>query len=190
MIITIARQCGCGAIHVGELLASDYQIPFYTRQDLLEMAREKGVSENLEDFFDERPVNDLIFAMSSYGEMREQTTEKPLRILTDMIGEKSCIIIGRCGNHIFRHRKDLVSVFLRGYKKDRLANICKEQQMSENDAMDFIEHMDDCRATYHKYYTGLIWGNADDYDLCLNCTRLGYENTAMMIEQYVKNTGV
>ena len=28
MIITIARQCGCGAIRVGKLLAEKYGIPF------------------------------------------------------------------------------------------------------------------------------------------------------------------
>ena len=31
MIITIARQCGCGALHIGEQLSAFYGIPFYTR---------------------------------------------------------------------------------------------------------------------------------------------------------------
>ena len=39
MIITIARQCGCGAIKIGKELSARYNIPFYTRMDLLEMAR-------------------------------------------------------------------------------------------------------------------------------------------------------
>lgn len=38
MIITIARQCGCGAANVGKLLSKHYGIPFYTRKNLLEMA--------------------------------------------------------------------------------------------------------------------------------------------------------
>lgn len=42
MIITIARQCGCGALHVGEILAQHYNIPLYTRESLKEMARQKG----------------------------------------------------------------------------------------------------------------------------------------------------
>ena len=40
MIITIARQCGCGAVRVGRLLAEHYGIPFYTRKNLMEMAEE------------------------------------------------------------------------------------------------------------------------------------------------------
>ncbi len=190
MIITIARQCGCGAVHVGKLLAEHYGIPFYTRRHLLEMAEREGMLESLEDFFEERPVNELMFAMSSFGETGRQLTEKPQRILADMIGDKSCVIIGRCGNYMFRHHGDLVSVFLRGYMDDRIKNIMEERHLPENEAADFVEHMDDCRKAYHKYYTGLDWGNADDYDICLNSTRLGYENTAAMIEKYIKEVGI
>ena len=64
MIITIARQCGCGAIHVGDILAQHYGIPLYTRQALLKMAEEKGIIQQLDDFFDERPVDELRFAIS------------------------------------------------------------------------------------------------------------------------------
>lgn len=59
MIITIARQCGCGAANVGRLLSQHYGIPFYTRQNLLDMARHRGVLEEMESFFDERPVDEL-----------------------------------------------------------------------------------------------------------------------------------
>ncbi len=185
MIITIARQCGCGAIRVGKLLAQHYGIPFYTRKNLLDMAGKRGVLDEMEAFFDERPVDELLFAMSSYGETSRELTEKPLRILADMIGEEDCIIIGRCGNYIFRERKDLVSVFLSGNRGDRVLDIQQEQNLSWEEAEDFVEHAEDCRVAYHKYYTGLTWGNAGDYDICLDTTRLGVEATAQMIEEYV-----
>lgn len=190
MIITIARQCGCGAINVGKLLAGDYGIPFYTRKSLLEMASERGILDEMEAFFDERPVDELLFAMSSFGENRNDLTEKPLRILADMIGDEDCIIIGRCGNYIFRDRKDLVSVFLKGTMESRIADIQEEQNLSYDDAKEFVEHVDDCRVAYHKYYTDLTWGNANDYDICLDCSRLGACETAGMIEEYVKKIGI
>ncbi len=186
MIITIARQCGCGAVHVGKLLAEHYGIPFYTRKNLLEMASERGVLEEMEAFFDERPVDELLFAMSSFGDNRKDLNEKPLRTLADMIGNEDCIIIGRCGNYIFRERKDLISVFLHGSKHSRIVDIQDERGLSWNDAKEFVEQVDDCRVAYHKYYTGLTWGNAADYDICLDCTRLGTEMTADMIETYIK----
>jgi CMP/dCMP kinase len=156
----------------------------------MEMARQKGVLEEMEDFFDERPVDELLFAMSSFGDLQKELTEKPLRVLADLVGNENCIVIGRCGNYIYRDRQDLVSVFLRGSKKDRVADIQVEQHLSYAEALDFVEQADDCRVAYHKYYTGLTWGNADDYDICLNCTRLGTAKTAEMIEDYVKELGL
>ncbi len=190
MIMTIARQCGCGAVNVGKLLAEHYHIPFYTRKSLMQMAQERGVLDEMETFFDERPVDELLFAMSSYGEARRETTERPLCTLAKMIGSENCIIIGRCGNYIFRQREDLVSVFLKGNIEERIADIETEQQMSYDEARDFVEQADDCREAYHKYYTGLQWGNAADYDLCLDSVRLGVESTAKMIEEYVGKVGV
>lgn len=184
MIITIARQCGCGAVGVGRLLSEHYGIPFYTRRRLMEMAAERGLSDKMDDFFDERPVDELLFSISSYGEEPIPATERPMRTLAEMLGTENCIIIGRCGNHIFRHRKDLVSVFLGGDLKARIAAIANEQHMSPSAAADFVEQTDDCRATYHRYYTRLTWGNAADYDLCLDTLRLGTQATAALIEQY------
>lgn len=190
MIITIARQCGCGAVRVGKLLAQHYGIPFYTRQSLLQMASQRGVLDEMEAFFDERPVDELLFAMTSFGENQRELTEHPLRTLADMIGGEDCIIIGRCGNYIFRERKDLVSVFLSGSHHDRVLDIQEEQHLSWEEAEEFVEHAEDCRVAYHKYYTGLTWGNADDYDICLDTTRLGVDATARMIEEYVAHVGV
>lgn len=184
MIITIARQCGCGAVEVGRLLSARYGIPFYTRTDLLEMARRRGLEAAMADFFEERPVDELLFSISSYGEERTALTERPLKALAEMIGSESCIIIGRCGNHIFRQRPDLVSVFLGGGERERIAHIMREQQLTPSQAQDFVEQMDDRRAAYHKYYTGLQWGAAADYDLCLDTVRLGADATARIISDY------
>ena len=186
MIITIARQCGCGAVRVGKLLAEHYGIPFYTRKNLMEMAKERGVLEEMEAFFDEHPVDELLFSISSLGEDQKLLTEKPLRVLADLVGQENCIIIGRCGNYIFRERKDLVSVFLKGNLSERIAEIQQDEHLSKDEAAEFVEHIDDCRVAYHKYYTGLSWGNADDYDICLDTTRLGVEKTALAIETYAE----
>ena len=127
MIITIARQCGCGALHIGEQLAARYDIPFYTRKSLLEMARAKGVLAEMDDFFEERPVDELQFAISTLGHDEGPLHSRALDILSDMIGQSECIIVGRCGNYIFRHRSDLVSVFLKGREADRIRAVAAEE---------------------------------------------------------------
>lgn len=186
MIVTIARQCGCEAAEVGRLLSRHYGIPFYTRKNLMQMAAGRGLTARMEDFFDEHPVDELLFSISSYGEVRTSVADRPLRTLAEMIGSEDCIIIGRCGNYIFRKRKDLVSVFLGGDLKARIANIERDEHLSHADAQEFVERFDQQRAAYHKYYTDLTWGAASDYDLCLDSIRLGVNGAAEIIQRYVE----
>lgn len=156
----------------------------------MEMAAERGLQDKFADFFDERPVDELLFSISSYGEERRRITETPVAMLADMLAGKDCIIIGRCGNYIFRRRTDLVSVFLGGDAAARVDSIAREQRLPRSSAREFVEHTDDCRAVYHKYYTGLTWGDAADYDLCVDSMRLGAEHTAEIIQTYVENVGI
>ena len=143
MIITIARQCGCGALHIGEQLAARYDIPFYTRKSLLEMARAKGVLAEMDDFFEERPVDELQFAISALGHDEGPLHSRALDILSDMIGQSECIIVGRCGNYIFRHRSDLVSVFLKGREADRIRAVAAEEGVTPRKAAAIVHDMDD-----------------------------------------------
>ncbi len=188
MIITIARQCGCGALKIGKQLSSRFGIPFYTRQDLLSMARSRtDCVRELEDFFEERPVDELIFAISSFAAYdNADPSHKSLRLLQELIGNLDCIIIGRCGNYIFKHREDLVSVFLKGSLDKRVKAIEEELKMSHADAEEYVSNLDDSRVRYHKYYTGLTWGNAEDYDLCIDSIRLGAEKSVELIAQYIE----
>ncbi|MBM6993878.1 MAG: cytidylate kinase-like family protein [Prevotella sp.] len=189
MIITIARQTGCGALHVGEKLARHYGIPFYTRQNLRDMAERKGMLSEMDDFFEERPVDELMFAISSdYEDSTGKKNERPLEMLAEMIGDENCIIIGRCGNYIFRKRQDLVSVFLKGNIHQRIRNIEADEHLPYIEAKDFVQEQDDHRQTYHKFHTGLTWGNADDYDLCVDSCRLSVDDTAQLIIDYVDHT--
>ena len=159
-----------------------WQLPYFTpKNKLFPELVNQGLAVR-----DAAGVDELLFAMPSYGENHRDLTEHPLRTLADMIGQEDCVIIGRCGNYIFRERKDLVSVFLSGDLKTRIAAIQEEENLSLQQAQEFVEHVDDCRVAYHKYYTGLTWGNADDYDICLDTTRLGVGDTALVIEQYIR----
>ena len=42
------------------------------------------------------------------------------------------------------------------------------------------------RAEYYNYYTGKKWGVAESYDLCINSSILGYEETEKIIAAFIK----
>lgn len=187
MIITIARQCGCRALNVGEILARHYGIPLYTRKSLMAKAKEMGILDEMTSFFDERPVDELMSAISEFPFERTAVREKFRSAFMKMIGNEDCIIIGRCGNFIFSDREDLVTIFLHGKLSDRIVNAAEEENLSLAEAEDFVHTTDDCRVAYHSFYTGLSWGYAPEYDICIDTCRLGTEKTAAIIENYISN---
>lgn len=185
MIITIARQCGCRALHVGEILSRHYGIPLYTRKSLMAKADKMGILDEMTSFFEERPVDELMSAISEFPFERTAVREKFRSAFMKMIGNEDCIIIGRCGNFIFRDRQDLVTVFLHGDLSDRIVNAAEEENLSMAEAEHFVHTSDDCRVAYHSFYTGLTWGYAPEYDICIDSCRIGTEKTASIIEDYI-----
>lgn len=190
MIITIARQCGCDALQIGQILSERYGVPLYTRQTLRDKAESKGMLDQMAEFFEEKPVDELLLAVTDYSYERKAVNEKFRKAFAQIIGEKDCIIIGRCGNSIFSSRPDLISVFLHGELEGRIRHIMEKEHMGHSAAESFVRYTDDCRVTYHRFYTGLNWGYAPDYDLSIDSVRLGAEKSARIIGEYASIVGV
>lgn len=184
MIITIARESGSGGYTVGAMLAKHYSIPIYDRDSLSGLAREQGIYDTMPMFFDELPAQGFLLALSM-GASVKQINKPTAEAMTKLIGHQDCIIIGRCGNHIFRNRKDCVSIFTHGDKEARIAYKMKHWNFSRKEAEDIVFHSDQNRKDYHKFHTGESWGEAKYYDLCIDAIRLGHENTAQLIIQYI-----
>ena len=137
--------------------------------------------EELENFM----KDEIMSAIAELPFERSVVREKFRSAFMKMIGNEDCIVIGRCGNFIFKDRKDLVTVFLHGSLSDRIANAAEEENLSMSQAEEFVHTTDDCRVSYHSFYTGLTWGYAPEYDLCIDTCRVGTERTAAIIEDYI-----
>ena len=58
--------------------------------------------------------------------------------------------------------------------------------MTEKEMQKFIEKTDKFRGDYYKYYTGGNWYDARNYDLCLDCSKLGFEGCVEAIKAHMK----
>lgn len=183
MIITLARQCGCGGDEIGHALEQVYHIPFFDRRVLCEIAKGKGMYERYPDFYGEIPMDTLLYTISQ-SEDDTIFHEIPKKALTELVGGQGCIILGRCGNYAFAGRNDVISVFLTGDEDMRVHEIAEKHGISERKARNLIAETDNRRSAYHKYYTGQNWGQAQYYDLCLNVSKLGMDGVLAMIETY------
>ena len=92
MLITIARKCGCRGDEIGNALAEKYGIPFYNKEKSLQLARENGLAEKYPDFYGEIPMNTLLYTISEEERISAQT---PKKALSNLLGEKDCIVLGR-----------------------------------------------------------------------------------------------
>ena len=64
MIITVGRECGSGGHAIGEALAAHYGIRCYDRHILVSEAKAKGMYDELENFFSEKPMDSLLYSIA------------------------------------------------------------------------------------------------------------------------------
>lgn len=184
MIITIGRECGCGADEIGKMLSEKYQLPCYMKSNIIAYAKEKGLYDRFPYFFGEVPID---FLMSSLDEnIMERVRNTPREALGKLMEDQDCIIIGRTSNYAFKNREDSVRIFLCADIIYRIAKIEKTHNVSTQKAQKIVEETDEKRRRYHQYYTGEEWGYAGNYDLCLDVSALGMQGIMDVIGTYIK----
>jgi cytidylate kinase len=58
--------------------------------------------------------------------------------------------------------------------------------LSEEQAKKLIRQVDKDRSSYYKYYTDQIWGEIENYDLCINSARVGVDAAVKAIAGVVR----
>ena len=183
MLITIGRECGCGADEIGKILSDKYGIPFYAKSELVKYAKEKGIYEKYPYFFGEVPTD---FFMSSLDEnVMERVRNTPKEALGKLIQDKDCIIIGRTSNFVFRDKDDSVRIFLCANLNYRIAQIAMKHNLSMDKARKLVEETDERRKRYHQYYTGEEWGYAGNYDLTMDVSELGIQGVINVVDAFI-----
>ena len=138
MIITVARKCGCYGDTLGQELAKRYGIPFYDKERISELAKEKDIYDKYPDYYGEIPVNTLLYTIS-VTEEDDVLYDKPKKALASLIDGQDCVVLGRCGNYAFKDRKDKISIFLTGDDDKRIAHIAEKHGYSERKAANIVK---------------------------------------------------
>lgn len=188
IIITIGRQSGSGGRKIGERLAEKLGIPCYGKSELQKIAEGTDDYEEVQSFYEEEPVNSLLYAIAM-SQFEQEVGRIPFRRIRELASKESCIIIGRCAGHIFREDPEAVRVFIHADPKIRVQRTMEREGLSETKAKKFLEDTDSRRASFHKYYTKQEWGLAQDYELCLDSGVLGIEGTVEVLTEYLRFRG-
>lgn len=189
MIITIARECGCYGDEIGIKLAEKLKIPFYDKKKIKELARKKGVYEKYPSFYEEKEGN-MFLSVIEEDQQLGIARKTPGKALKAVLGEESCVILGRCGNYAYEGTEGVFRIFLSGEREIRIAHLMEKHKVSRREAEDTLEKTDSRRKEYHRFYTGQEWGYAGNYDLCINDSKSGMEGTVEEIVAYLKRCGM
>ena len=100
--------------------------------------------------------------------------------------DESCVIVGRCADYILRDFDNVLSIYVHAPKDYCIRTTMEIRNLSEEEAWKFIQKTDKRRSDYYRYFTGNDWKDADNYDLCLNSAKLGWDKCMDLIEAYLK----
>lgn len=192
LIITIGREFGSGGREIAKKLSQELGIQLYDKELISEAAKKFHFDENVLAYYDEKPVNSVLFPLSldslPYG--MEDSVEKraaiaEFSVIRERSEEDSFVIVGRCAEHILKD-KDIISVFIHGEKEDKIARICERYHLNEADAEALINRSDNVRRHYHDFYCDDAWGSAATYDLCVNSSLVGIDGCVELIKKFIE----
>ncbi len=198
LIINVGRQLGSGGHDIGRMLAQDFHAQYYDREILNIAAKESGFSEEFFEKNDERKgflrsFLHLPFSNSSAGDSFYQNNfsqEGLFKFQSDAIRKEaekgSCVFVGRCADYVLRDFPNTVNIFITAPVQFRIDNIAKKSGVSSEEARKIIEQGEKHRAEYYNYYTGKRWGDAKSYDLCIDASILGLEQTEKFIAEFIR----
>lgn len=187
-ILSIGREFGSAGHEIAQKLADYYQLPLYDHNLLDEIAASKGLDSRELQGHDEVRRNRL-FNRNVRG-MDSSPAYNLALLQFDFLREKaesgeSFVVVGRCSETVLRPYKGLISIFVLGDMDKKVARIMDLYHMNRKEAEEFIKEKDKRRKQYHNSHCELKWGDSRNYDLCINSSRLGVEETMKILVQYI-----
>ena len=185
-VITISREFGSGGRTIGKKVAEELGIPCYVSELLQKIAEESGFDENyIKDAGEYAPGGFLASAFSHRGagpNNADYLWEIQYKIITELAEKGPCVIVGRCADYILRDKADCLKVFVHADLSFRAERIVKEYGERDVSPEQRLKDKDKRRAAYHRFYTDMKWGHAQNYDITLNSGTLGIDKCVSIIK--------
>lgn len=199
-VITISRQFGTGGHEIGAELARRLGVKLLDKQIINEVASKFCVVEDAVEKIESRnPLwrDDFTQFYRSYmagmeydGQEQDQTSHKlfdaQAEAIRQIASQESCVIVGRCGFHIFRNHPNALIIFVHADDHCRKRRIAEKFGLDEADAAAMIVDNDYSRELYTKTFTGSDWTDARNYDMTLNVRRFGVNGAVDFILQSIE----
>ena len=124
----------------------------------------------------------IVFFRCLFGPTNEDILwEHQYKVITELAQKGPCVIVGRCADYILQDKADCLKVFIHAdmdFRARRIVEVYGEREQSPEER---LRDKDKRRAAYHRFYTDMKWGYAQNYHLTLNSGVLGIDQCVNII---------
>ncbi len=200
-VITIGREYGSGGRFIAQELAKRFKIKCYDNELISKVAEDFNIDIELLNSVDEKNKSSFWYGFANsyvFSKNKDQVLPispedglflKQCRTIENLYENESCVIVGRCADYILKNRPNVIKIFV--YSKDQEFKVqrkAKLENCEEDVIREKVKTVDKGRAEYYKHFTSQIWGDKENYDLCIDTSVVGLENAINLIETYVKSS--
>lgn len=202
LIICIGRTHGSAGTDIGFALADALKINYYDveifNQVLERLEAEKDsiadrdnfatklheLHESLPDTRAKRRVSDF----SRYHGLpkKDAVFFNQSDLIRDMAKKEDFIAMGRCADVILtNNRIPHISIFITAPFPQRVRRMMEVNHLEFKEACKLLKKLDRQHERYYNFYTGKKWGDAVNYDLCINSACYGIKESVELIERMI-----
>ena len=189
LIISVGREFGSGGHEIADKLSKLYNLPLYDHNLLRELADEKNLDHADLAQYDETKKR-RFFSRTVRG-MSNCPAHNVAQLQFDFLKKKadsgeSFVVVGRCSETVLKDNPALISLFILGDKQVKTERIMKLYDKSEKEARNLIHEHDKYRKEYHNsHFPGKKWGDSRNYEVCINSSKLGIDETVKFLASYI-----
>ncbi|MGN1223569.1 MAG: AAA family ATPase [Ruminococcus sp.] len=189
LVITVGCEYGSGGPEIGKYLADALDIAYYDRDLVDKVVEQIGVERNLIEKADME--NNIMYSFDTkfgprYANLTNRVIYNQFEVIQKLAAKSSCVIIGRCSDHILKDRTDCLNVFVYAPEEIRVQNVMEKQNVSQKEAEEIVKYHDTQMHARYKYMTGTYRGDRHNRHMLIDSSVLGWEKTAKYILQLVE----
>ncbi len=189
-VVTITRQFGSLGRPIARMVSENLGIEYYDR-DIVEMTS-KDLNLPVSAVSDvEESAKSAFFNMNyplgmGTTSIQDSVFAVQKKIIVDLAERESCIIVGRCADHILEDYKNIIHIFIYAPYEARLKNCVERLNMRPDEAKKMIASVDKARESYHRHYCGYVMSDKEHKHVMIDSSLLGVEGTCEILTEIIR----
>lgn len=188
IIISISREFGSGGHVIAQKIAEHYKLRLLDQNILEEVAQERSLDAAMLKELDEKHkkpvISRTVRGFSSSPE--ENVYLLQFEYLRKLAAKgESFVVVGRCSDSVLKDFEGLITVFVLGEEKKEVQRIMELYKKTETQAKKLIREKNAKRKQYHNSFCNEKWGESANYDISINSGKLGIDETALLLIDYI-----